>query len=186
VDGQGLYTNTEDIDCEVCKGDLHLWAVVSEACPGRATCAEHPQALGAPPETLVLLYRCWASLSKGLGCLGLFWGFLVCVASHVLTGPSCINLLAKEVSCVAPHPRGRTLPRPVRLQGFRVLVEGLCVWGCTDLEVRGARRFTFEELQGFVERAKACIPGTADAVEAAARHRAHQVPALEDLCSGHI
>ena len=38
------------------------------------------------------------------------------------------------------------------------------------------RRFTFEELQGFVEAAKACIPGTADAVEAAAHHRAHQVP----------
>lgn len=60
----------------------------------------------------------------------------------------------------------------------KLLVEGLCVRGCTDLEVRGARRFTFEELQGFVERAKACIPGTVEAIEAAARHRAHQVRSL--------
>ena len=60
ADDRGCYTNTEDIDCEVCKGDLHLWAVVSEHCPGRATCAEHPDALGAPLESLVLLYRCAA------------------------------------------------------------------------------------------------------------------------------
>ena len=64
MDGQGCYTNTEDIDCEVCKGDLHLWAVVSAACPGRATCAEHPAALGAPPDTLVLLYRCGAAPAR--------------------------------------------------------------------------------------------------------------------------
>jgi hypothetical protein len=57
LDEAGLYTNTEDTDCEVCKGDLHLWAVISEARPGRVTCAEHCAALDAPPETLILLYR---------------------------------------------------------------------------------------------------------------------------------
>lgn len=53
-----MHTNTEDVDCEVCKGDLHLWAVVSVKCPGRATCAEHASALSCPVEDMVLLYRC--------------------------------------------------------------------------------------------------------------------------------
>jgi hypothetical protein len=57
-DEAGAYTNTEDIDCEVCKGDLHLWAVVSPACPGQATCPEHVSALESPNDTLRLLYRC--------------------------------------------------------------------------------------------------------------------------------
>ena len=57
-----VYTNTEDIDCEVCKGDLHLWAVVSPACPGKATCPEHVSALESPDETLRLLYRCPLSI----------------------------------------------------------------------------------------------------------------------------
>ncbi|BDA42391.1 probable lysine-specific demethylase JMJ703 at N-terminal half [Coccomyxa sp. Obi] len=57
MDADGVHTNTEDVDCEVCKGDLHLWAVVSVKCPGRATCAEHASALGCPVEDIVLLYR---------------------------------------------------------------------------------------------------------------------------------
>lgn len=57
-DEAGVYTNTEDMDCEVCKGDLHLFAVVSPACPGKATCPEHASALESPNETLRLLYRC--------------------------------------------------------------------------------------------------------------------------------
>ncbi len=57
-DEAGVYTNTEDIDCELCKGDLHLWAVVSPASPGKATCPEHVSALESPDETLRLLYRC--------------------------------------------------------------------------------------------------------------------------------
>ena len=50
---------------------------------------------------------------------------------------------------------------------------------CEVVVVFPVSRYTFEELQGFVERAKACIPGTAEAVEAAAQHRAHQVPPLD-------
>lgn len=57
LDADGVHTNTEDVDCEVCKGDLHLWAVVSPKCPGRATCAEHASALGCPVDDMVLLYR---------------------------------------------------------------------------------------------------------------------------------
>ena len=53
-----MYTNTEDIDCEVCKGDLHLWAVVSPAQPGKATCPEHVSALECPTDAMRLLYRC--------------------------------------------------------------------------------------------------------------------------------
>ena len=53
-----MYINTEDIDCEVCKGDLHLWAVVSPTCPEKATCPEHVSALECPTETMRLLYRC--------------------------------------------------------------------------------------------------------------------------------
>ena len=52
-----MYINTEDIDCDVCKGDLHLWAVVSPTCPERATCPEHVSALECPTETMRLLYR---------------------------------------------------------------------------------------------------------------------------------
>ena len=57
-DADGVYTNTEDIDCEVCKGDLHLWAVVSPAQPGKATCPEHVSALECPTDAMRLLYRC--------------------------------------------------------------------------------------------------------------------------------
>ena len=57
-DADGVYTNTEDIDCEVCKGDLHLWAVVSPTYPERATCPEHVSALECPTEAMRLLYRC--------------------------------------------------------------------------------------------------------------------------------
>ena len=57
-DADGVYINTEDIDCEVCKGDLHLWAVVSPAQPGKATCPEHVSALECPTDAMRLLYRC--------------------------------------------------------------------------------------------------------------------------------
>ena len=60
VDGAGVHTNTEDTDCCMCKGDLFLSAAVSPAAPGRAACPEHAAALGAPPGSLVLLYRCAA------------------------------------------------------------------------------------------------------------------------------
>jgi hypothetical protein len=57
MDEKGVYTNTEDVDCEVCKGDLHLWAVVSPSCPGRATCPEHVKVLDRPIEDMKLLHR---------------------------------------------------------------------------------------------------------------------------------
>ena len=63
-DADGVYTNTEDIDCDVCKGDLHLWAVVSPTCPERATCPEHVSALECSTETMRLLYRCVQSLKQ--------------------------------------------------------------------------------------------------------------------------
>lgn len=71
-DAEGVYINTEDIDCDVCKGDLHLWAVVSPACPDKATCPEHVSALECPTEAMRLLYRCppefqaWPDLAQDL------------------------------------------------------------------------------------------------------------------------
>lgn len=56
-DAEGVFTNTEDIDCEVCKGDLHLFSVVSPTCPGKATCPEHVSALECPTKAMCLLYR---------------------------------------------------------------------------------------------------------------------------------
>lgn len=37
------------------------------------------------------------------------------------------------------------------------------------------RRFTLDELEGFLETAKKCIPGVREAVDAANSHKAHQV-----------
>ncbi|KAK9803314.1 hypothetical protein WJX73_000542 [Symbiochloris irregularis] len=56
-DEQGMYTNTEDTDCEQCKCDLYLSAIISPACPGKAACPEHASCLPCPPSTWVLLYR---------------------------------------------------------------------------------------------------------------------------------
>lgn len=38
-------------------------------------------------------------------------------------------------------------------------------------------RFTFAELEGFLETARACIPGTAEAIQAAVDHQARKVGA---------
>lgn len=45
-------------------------------------------------------------------------------------------------------------------------------------------RFTLDELEGFLETAKECIPGVKEAVVAANSHKAHQVihPYAMDLC----
>ncbi|DBA81611.1 TPA: hypothetical protein ACH3X1_007371 [Trebouxia sp. C0004] len=57
VDEKGMYTDTEDIDCLICKCDMWLYAVVSPSCPGKAACTEHAQQLGCPRSEQVLLYR---------------------------------------------------------------------------------------------------------------------------------
>lgn len=57
VDENGMYTDTEDIDCLICKCDMWLYAVVSPACPGKAACTEHARQLGCPRKEQVLLYR---------------------------------------------------------------------------------------------------------------------------------
>ena len=69
VGNDGVHTNTEDTDCDVCKGDLFLAAVVSLAAPGRAVCPEHASTLPGPQARRHLLYRCgpasYAGLSSG-------------------------------------------------------------------------------------------------------------------------
>ncbi len=57
VDENGMYTDTEDIDCLICKCDMWLYAVVSPSCPGKAACTEHAHQLGCPRSEQVLLYR---------------------------------------------------------------------------------------------------------------------------------
>lgn len=57
VDRDGVHTNTDDVDCVICKGDLYLTSVVSRECPGIATCPEHAKALPSTNKSKVLLYR---------------------------------------------------------------------------------------------------------------------------------
>ena len=57
VDENGMYTDTEDIDCLICKCDMWLYAVVSPSCPGQAACTEHAHQLPCPRSQQVLLYR---------------------------------------------------------------------------------------------------------------------------------
>ena len=56
-DIHGLYTNTADVDCSVCKTDLWLSAVVSRAAPGGAVCPAHAATLLGCPEEKTLLFR---------------------------------------------------------------------------------------------------------------------------------
>lgn len=65
VDEQGMYTDTEDIDCLVCKCDMWLYAVVSPSCPGQAACTEHAQHLDCPRDEQILLYRYVTALYSG-------------------------------------------------------------------------------------------------------------------------
>ena len=58
VDDKGMYTDTEDVDCAVCKCDMWLCAVVSPSCPEKAVCTEHATQLGCPRKEQILLYRC--------------------------------------------------------------------------------------------------------------------------------
>ena len=60
-DSRGIHVSTADCDCEVCKCDLYLSAVVSERVPGRCVCPEHAEALGVPSSSCRLLYR-WEGL----------------------------------------------------------------------------------------------------------------------------
>ena len=56
-DAAGVPTNTWDSDCEVCKCDLYMSAVVSARAPARAVCPELASSLGPPPDECVLLYK---------------------------------------------------------------------------------------------------------------------------------
>ncbi|CAD7704764.1 unnamed protein product [Ostreobium quekettii] len=53
-DGGGVHTDTTDVDCGLCKADLHLSSVVSPMAPGIAVCPDHAAAL---PGQRILLYR---------------------------------------------------------------------------------------------------------------------------------
>lgn len=56
-DSRGCHTDTTDVDCELCKTDLWLSAVVSVSAPGRAVCPEHASVLPGLPNNRVLLCR---------------------------------------------------------------------------------------------------------------------------------
>ena len=47
-------------------------------------------------------------------------------------------------------------------------------WGRLS-KARALCRFTLDELEGFLETAKECIPGVKEAIIAANSHKAHQV-----------
>ena len=66
-----MYTDTEDVDCAICKCDMWLYAVVSPACPGKAACTEHANQLGCPRSEQILLYRYALTLLNVSYCLGL-------------------------------------------------------------------------------------------------------------------
>ena len=53
----GCHTDTTEVDCEVCKTDLWLSAVVTPLAPGRAACPEHAASLPGPPTLRRLLVR---------------------------------------------------------------------------------------------------------------------------------
>ena len=55
--GSGVHVDTADCDCEVCKCDLFLSAVVSELSPGRCTCPDHASALGVAAASCRLVVR---------------------------------------------------------------------------------------------------------------------------------
>ena len=56
-DKAGVHMCTSDVDCVVCKCDLHLSAIISNQRPGAATCPEHAAKLGVPPEGCIMLVR---------------------------------------------------------------------------------------------------------------------------------
>lgn len=88
-DEQGMYINTEDTDCEQCKCDLYLSAIVSSACPGKAACPEHASCLPCAPSSWILLYRyvldLWISIAWA-SCLLLL--VCPCLPVHI-----CLRLL---------------------------------------------------------------------------------------------
>ena len=53
----GVHTDTADCDCEVCKCDLYMSAVVSDVAPGRCVCPDHAAALSVPTASCKLLFR---------------------------------------------------------------------------------------------------------------------------------
>lgn len=59
-----------------------------------------------------------------------------------------------------------------------VLIDMACTYGSKQLDliqvILGCR-FTLDELEGFLEKAKDCIPGVKEAIGAANSHKAHQV-----------
>jgi len=54
---RGVYTDTCDVDCDVCAADLWMSSVVSNEAPGRAVCPAHAAQLGPPPARCMLLIR---------------------------------------------------------------------------------------------------------------------------------
>lgn len=82
VDEQGMYTDTEDIDCLVCKCDMWLYAVVSPSCPDQAACTEHAQHLDCSRSEQILLYRCVSSISTQALLLGLAMHIELHVLQH--------------------------------------------------------------------------------------------------------
>lgn len=64
ADASGAPINTAEADCQVCKCDLFLSAVVSPLAPGQAVCPEHACQLGVPSSECTLLFR-WGRGRRG-------------------------------------------------------------------------------------------------------------------------
>ena len=106
VDDKGVYTDTEDVDCAVCKCDMWLCAVVSTACPGKAVCTEHATQLGCTRQEQLLLFRCaWRFCLVPLNpCLSQLCLALPCPALPCLTLPDSA-LPCCALPCLALDPR---------------------------------------------------------------------------------
>lgn len=119
-DSKGVYTNTHDVDCAVCKCDLHLSAVVALDKPGLAVCPEHAAQLGAAPYKCTLLVRwerhtaairpvprhLWVRVGAAMGGLvakaRLKASSVVCVCKHSLAA----GMLGSMLTC----PLASSLP----------------------------------------------------------------------------
>ncbi|KAK9803401.1 hypothetical protein WJX72_006240 [[Myrmecia] bisecta] len=101
----GLHTDCEDTDCEVCKCDLYLSAIISPACPGRTVCAEHAAALGVRTEQMIMLYR--YTMEEMYGWVG--------EAKRCIPGCDQAVAQAKQRKCTHTSPNQRPAPQVKKL-----------------------------------------------------------------------
>ena len=177
-DEAGLHFNTEETDCEVCKCDLWLNAIISPACPGKATCSEHAAALPCAKEEQILLYRWGTSIGGGKECQELLEALCVhgvvkqafaetCTPVQSLTASDSCRL---EAGCQAVLDSLQQYSYCHEVAVFFSSTKSVTAWCC---------RHSLEELQQLVDSAVRCIEGTQETIDSAIRRKTDPVSALE-------